>query len=210
MTGFVVCVDYDDYLAQVLLEWKYACDNVVVVTSFTDRKTFTLAKKSGVSVYQTDVFYKDGAYFNKGRALAQAYESFAPEDWVVFFDADIFAPEIDLLSCNALNQESIYGAKRKLVNGKLCDDPEPCGWFLLFHAQAQAARVRPIVDTHWRHAGNYDSTFVHRFPHWEWLDLTVEHIGEPGKNWCGRGKESLMRELLEERVRRGGWEHETI
>lgn len=208
MTGFVVCVDYADCLAQVVTGWKKLCDKLVVITSYSDRETFMLAEKSGVTVHRTDAFYEDGAYFNKGRALAQAYESTAPEGWTVFFDADIFAPSV--LNCDTLNRETIYGAKRKLVNGILCDDPEPCGWFLLFHAKAQAARVLPIVDTHWRHAGNYDSTFVHRFPHWEWLDLTVTHIGEPGKNWCGRGKDDLMCKVLEERQTRGGWEHERI
>jgi hypothetical protein len=42
------------------------------------------------------------------------------------------------------------------------------------------------------------------------LPLTDTHLGPPGVNWCGRGNDQAMRQLREDRRRRGGWQHERI
>lgn len=70
----------------------------------------------------------------------------------------------------------------------------------------------PLIDTHWTHAGNYDSRFLNRWPRQLRLELPIRlmHLGLRN-NWLGLGNAAGFTKMQEERVRRGGrWDHERI
>ena len=226
--------------------WLRGLSSLTVVTSPFDVETVALAAPQiNTAVFRTEVFWDGGADFNKGAAMAHAFEraetfpehpflqSLADvrgrdhaDHWFLFFDADIVPPKDWYQRTVAENPQpgNIYGARRFVRNNNvhfidsdengtvMLADAEPAGFFLLFNCCDPNAQVRPIVDTQWTHAGNYDTTFLRRWPREKqfWLEFEVEHLGDPGKNWCGVGREQKMRQMLAERSARGGWQHETI
>lgn len=164
----------------------------------------------GAKVFKTDAFYRHDAQFNKGCAIAECYESINPQDWVVFFDSDI-VPELHWRrKLNAMTLESgkLYGSVRHDERGRKMKDDQAAGFFQLFNAQDPLAQVKPIVDTDWSHAGNYDSTFMLRWRNagklGQELPLHLIHLGRPGENWMGIGNADKVREMQAERARRGG------
>lgn len=212
--GLTVCVNYADLLAKGMENWKRGLDDLRVVTTPSDEATLRLCDRWGVEAYTTNVFYGNGATFNKGAAIAEAFEAFEWPDWCAFIDSDIIPP-IDWRSEVEMHNPipgNLYGARRRLENGWEIPDGELAGWFQLFHGQDLHALVRPIVDTHWKHAGCYDSYFAGRWPIESRIILPIKmiHQGTPGANWCGRGNDAAMQDLLIERRVRGGHQHERI
>ena len=69
ISGLTVCVNYSDLLAAGLESWYQGCDKLLVVTTPEDTETQLLCANSDILVHQTDVFYRDGATFNKGAAI---------------------------------------------------------------------------------------------------------------------------------------------
>lgn len=211
--ALTVSVDYADHLSRSLHLWKQA-ECLIVVSSERDHATRDLCERHGVRCYLTDVFWRNGAKFNKGAAIAEAFGPLRPTDWTLFFDADIEPPADWKLQLEStpLDPANIYGARRQQPDGTVWRDPGICGWFMLAHASHAGMQVRPIVDTHFYHAGNYDSTFVNRWARRNriWLPFKVTHHGEPGVNWCGVGNAADVAEI--HRLRRGGrrWTDETI
>lgn len=210
--GLVVCENYSDYFAQCASSWAKNLRSVLVVTSNRDEATQKLASDHGFDVFKTDVFWEHGAKFNKGAAIAQAYESREWNDWVLFFDADIKPPEDLLERLPAIEPGTLYGAKRILENGKAIEEGEIVGAFSLFHSSDKHAQNRPIVDTHWEHCGNYDSVFQGQWDADKKVRLAIEvlHIGSPFTNWCGRGNDAAMRKMWAMRRANHGWAHERI
>lgn len=218
-----VCVNYADYLKTSLARWAKGCHSVGVVTDCKDEATHNLCLEHyNVGCHRTNVFYDDGANFNKGAAIslfidsqAELMKSFTKDDWILFFDADIRPPE-DWRICVDMAEPKIgnvYGAPRHSDETAMrMNDPFPAGYFLLFNSQDPNALKRPIVDTHWAHAGNYDSTFISRWHRHQlkWINMPLVHLGEPFRNWCGRGNDEAMKNLLIERGKRRDWRHETI
>lgn len=222
--GLTVCVDYADRLATGLPVWRDTLDGVVVVTTPSDGATFDLCTRAGVGVHRTNLFYRHGARFNKGAALADAYAEWvdgtswavATDLWVLFFDADVTPPPNWRRMVEAVSPTPgiLYGCLRHDAGaGKPVNDADMAGFFHLFSRMDRNAAVRPIVDTHWYHAGNYDSTFQDRWARADRvvLPISLAHAGPVGENWCGVGNAAAVRELHAERRRRGGrWNHETI
>lgn len=125
-----VCVDYLDLL-RISHHHNLsaaAFDDYIVVTSPADHETvnWTQGHKEITPVY-TDAFYRNGATFNKGLALAEglnALKSICDPDWVCTMDADSFVlpdwrsqivgtpenpPKVKL------DKEWLYGAERILL-----------------------------------------------------------------------------------------------
>jgi hypothetical protein len=188
---------------------------MIVVTDFSDPETEAVASRCGAEVFRTFAFTQDGAKFNKGRAIAEAYDAACPGGSVLFFDADI-VPPANWRDSTKDWPGFVFGAKRRQVggpkDGKVLPDAEPAGYFLLFNSQDTQASIRPIVDTHFYHAGCYDTTFLRRWPNpkRKFLDLVVQHHGPDGENWCGRGNTEDMKSLLAARRDGKKWQTETI
>lgn len=217
ITAMTVCVDYAHHLERSLERWKQIADKLLVVTAERDTATRALCESHGVATHCTDLFWANGAKFNKGRGIADAYyRNLSPvPDWMLFFDADIVPPEgcRAYIEANVKRPEWLYGCYRTNEAGLLFGDPDIAGYFHLAHISSPHMQVKPIVDTHWAHAGNYDSTFQDRWSKAERvrLDMRVIHLGdEPGANWMGVGNKHLVDAMhRERRRRRGRWDHET-
>lgn len=220
--ALTVCVNYADWFEHSAERWMKGLASLTLVTSSRDEETPKLAERIGARLFVTDIFYKDGASFNKGRAMEQARRILPEwEDWFLFFDADI-VPEADWykkLCAAAPEPGKLYGAWRHQCNDlsridsldwpkipdALCDG----GYFHLFHTSDARAnggdQQAPLLETCWSHAGVYDSVFKKRWPN-ELLaavPIRLTHIGER-ENWTGRGDREGMKKLLQDRIRRGG------
>lgn len=211
--AFTACVDYADLLQLGAARWAAGLASWVIVTTPEDRATQELAARSGAALHLTRAFQADGALFNKARALQEAREAWkrAGVEWQLFLDADVAPPEgwLGQLEAAHLKPGWLYGARRRLASGRLFDDRELAGFFQLFHA-SDPRGARPL-ERDWLHAGNYDSAFMLRWPPplRRILPLELEHAGEPGRNWCGRGNVEAM-EKLRERRKRQSWKTEKL
>lgn len=229
VNGMTVCVNYSDFLVHSIARWWRHLHSLTVVTDLRDIKTAELLSRfPGVRVHPTDIFYARGAKFNKGAAMEEARLGPNGPDWanwMLFFDADII-PEQDwyrklsILGPN-LQTVSLYGARRyqadrpqdidnpnlKLINDAVCDG----GYFHLFHSSTIPNKDVPLLETCWPHAGVYDSHFKSRWPEHRRINLPIRltHLGDR-ENWCGRGNNADMRNLIEERRRRGTYLHEKM
>lgn len=212
LAAMVVCVDYSDHLSRGLERWRDGTNSLLVVTAPRDAATQALCKAFNVPVFLTDVFWANGAKFNKGAAMAEAYRTLEKKDWMLFFDADIEPPAGWRQRLAMAKPGRLYGARRFEANGARITDPGLAGFFHLAHLSDPHMQHDPIVDVHWYHAGNYDTTFQDRWHRSKqlWLPLRVAHHGTPGKNWCGVGNEAAVEALHAERRARKGWRHETL
>ena len=218
INAYTVCVNYADILTLSIDRWKQA-DSLIVITDTKDEATLALTEDHGVELWQTDVFYENRAFFNKGAAISECYGHRPPKNWSLFFDADVIPPENwrEIIepkdpADGRIHPGFLYGAQRHDEQGVLIQDCACAGFFQLFNVSDFNAQRRPIVDTHWSHAGNYDSEFKERWAVSQrvTLPLHLKHIGTPMVNWCGRGNFAPMSMLLSERRKRGGFSHERI
>jgi len=206
--GVTVSVNYSELLAKSIDRWKAGCTSLIVVTSPDDVETGNLCRAHDVVCFPTDAFTRNGEYFNKGAAIAEAYEKLglaSCDAWILFFDADVCPPHDWKASLLSALPGFIYGATRIRDEGSEIVDRDISGYFMLFHASDHNAQRVPIVETHWTHAGNYDTEFQARWDrnHRVRLPLMLTHFGEPSQNWFGRGREDLMARMLADRRRRG-------
>lgn len=224
--GLTVCVGYAEFLSRGLARWMAGLASLTVVTTPEDTATQALAGDR-VQVVTTDLFTRDGAAFNKGRAMEYARQSMPWEDWILFFDADVVPPAdwLARLERMAKRPDTLHGCYRFDAGEDMDDRGQPrcahdvpgVGYFQLFHASdpaVQTAAGEPLIDTHWIHGGNYDNRFMDR---WRSRGIKVRevpfrvaHIGER-ENWFGRGNRDAFEAMQAERKRRGGqWDHERI
>lgn len=200
MTGLVVCVEYDDLLAVTLPANMRHLRECLVVTSPGDVRTRALvAGIPAARCFVTDLFYRGGAHFNKGRAVEAAFDVLGRDaGWVLIWDADTLLPD-DMRDAATLDPACLYGARRRMCEGP--DHAPPWsrfpvsreagfpGFFHLFHTSAPSLCSRPWYDPSFRHAGGGDGYFQSKFPadrkrHLPGLE--VLHLGPRDTNWCGR------------------------
>jgi hypothetical protein len=212
--GLTVSVNYADLLSKGIAAWRAGLDSLTVVTDPLDGETVDLAERHHATVRVTDLFYRDGAVFNKGRAQEWARQSMPWMDWILFFDADIIPLDDwkDQLERLNLQPGWLYGCDRYDSRGfRLPDDSHAYGYFQLFHSEDPLAQDTPLIDTHWTHAGNSDSFLMLRWRHAGRLapplPLRLIHQGNgPSHNWYGRGNADAFRRMeLERRRKGGGW-----
>lgn len=224
--GLTVCVNYAEFLALGIERWKQL-DTLVVVTAPQDSETQALCAKHDVLCVTTDLFYRDGATFNKGRAMEWARKKFMKwEDHILFFDADIVPqqhwrqaversiPKMDYCLYSAWRYQA--GSAEMIGDvtcPKITGDVIGVGYFQLFHsADPKVNGPLPLLETHWIHAGNYDNQFMHKWPRTMRKELPIRlfHVG-PRDNWWGRDNKHDFEKMQTERTRRGGrWDHEVI
>jgi len=215
LTGLTVCVDYTMYLETGIARWAAGLDKLIVVTTPRDSETRDLCRTWGIIPHLTDVFYANGAHFNKGAAMAEAFDACGDKpDWFLFFDSDIVPPAgwRDAINAMALRPTALHGCNRTEVDGRPIRDAEIAGFFHLAHVSDPNMQIKPVVDTHFIHAGNYDTTFMERWAPADRvrLPLSVVHVGEPHANWCGIGNADKLQEIVQQRRRGRSWRTETI
>lgn len=221
--GLTVCVNYSAYLTHSIARWMLGCQSLIVVTTREDTDTVLLCEQVNrsylqhygrsydLTVHITDAFTRDGAAFNKGRAMEESRELMVWQDWILFFDADIVPEMVWEERLGELQMGFLYGAKRQQAPSPIYID-SPCppmdddrigyGYFQLFHSADPKVQKRPLLDTHWRHAGNADSNFLLSFRNMvKELPITLWHLGGKHENWFGVGREQEFKRMQE---RRGG------
>lgn len=221
--GLCTCVDYAEYLAATGFSWLTGLSSLTIVSSPDDKATRLVAQglhnnhsRVPVSIYLTHSFYENGASFNKGRAMEEARRHMSWEDWILFFDVDVI-PALGHWDAfkrmdDVLSRNKMYAAQRWQVPympaiGTILstdglevvpDDRVGYGYFQLFHSSHPNVQRRPLLDTCWKHAGNYDSNFLLSWGNAvEDLSqiLTLYHVGPKHENWYGVGQEEKFREM---------------
>ena len=211
MDCFTVCVDYWDYLDTTLTRMAQWFDRITIVTNKADKHKPNVEKawrdkgEPIIEKFRTDVFYANGAAFNKGAALEKALAAVNLVGWICVMDADILLPDVwerdDAMA--SMEPGNIYSpTRRDLPPGAhhmdkmwwsewpLGDDSvTKCpGFMQIFHASDPILANHPWYPSHWMHGGGCDSDFCEKWPksRQKRLEFDVLHLGEPRKNWCGR------------------------
>lgn len=216
--GLCVCVNYTDLLTVSLDRWDTGLDDLLIVTSPADKATLSLCRSCRVPYYQTNVFYANGARFNKGAALSEAVIATDLRkwgEWLLLFDADIVPPADWRHTVDRCNPQPgrLYGAWRwenpegtKLEdinwrNGRMIPQSWVIGYFCLFHLSDPRVPADPMFECHWTHAGNYDTSFSWLWPRGpaglqEFLPIRTVHLGLQRENWLGRGRRDELVAML--------------
>jgi hypothetical protein len=201
-------VEYDDILALTLPRNMRYLSRCLVVTSPEDERTAAVVRgMPGVDLLRTDAFTRDGADFNKGLALNEAFDALGHSGWILLIDADILLPETfvpwQLNRLEELDREVIYGIpRRRLPDGDADIELDwtlrpplediPCaGYFQLFHAGADGLKSRPWYSPDIIHAGISDAIFGAKFAARVMLNGCVLHVGATFENWFGRATPRL-------------------
>lgn len=206
MRALTVSVDFGDLLAVTLPRNIRHFAEYFVISAPTDAETAAVARRYGAQLIQTDAFYRGpGAAFRKGLAIEEALEqTIGRRGTFVSLDADIVLPPDFALAEEQLRPDVLYGARRRVLRDprKFADgldwntlpelpDKEIAGYFQAFRADSLVCRQVPWYGVQWLTAAGYDTEFERRWPEKHWLPFAVLHLGEDGKNWCGRATDRL-------------------
>ncbi len=204
MRVVIPSVDYADMLAATLPAWRRLLPeaDLIVVTAKHDRATFAIARASGAALLVTDAWYRNGARFNKARALdeAFAFEERPAGEICIAIDADVHP--FGAFQPHEIGDGVLYSVDRFYVDtpatlARLVTRPELVleerdrmtagrrgpGYF-------QAFRARPdLTFGSYPDAGYYDLAFHQHFAGGVAVleGFYVGHLGrKSGKNWSGR------------------------
>lgn len=212
MRAATVCVDFGELLSESLAYNRHHFDECLIVTSPADTVTQEVANRHGATLHVTDAFYRDGAFFNKYRAMEEGLDVFGRHGWMLILDADIFLPT--RLPDFELTIGNLYGPRRRMIPAlplppeDQWDSYPPCrntvelsGYFHLFHADDPRLPKPHWYQTNWKHAGGADSFLERRWPAENKIrpPFSVAHIGEQGKHWCGVGNTQQLERLMQRR-----------
>lgn len=215
LRAFITCVDYHDLLKMTLPHnWNHFKD-IVVITSHADHQTQGVCRQFHVECFTTDVFYADGADFNKYAAVEQALTRYGRSGWLCVMDADVaFPTEIPEFPLNA---NCLYTPERRMcftidtipVEWESYhldqNSAEWCGYAHIFNGSSEWLQQAPWYPTNWKHAGGADTEFQNRFPKHCKIRPPFEclHMGIPRQNWCGRTTPFANGETPPESAHRG-------
>jgi hypothetical protein len=229
--GLTVCVEYDDLLAITLPRNIQHLEECLVVTSTKDKRTQALAESiPRVRVHATDAFYRNGAKFNKGAAIEEAFDVLGREGWILIWDSDILFP----FHVPHFRRESgcLYTARRRILEDYSQwqshlvdwfrlplrpDSNQFYGYFQLFHATDPVLEKRPWYGVAHTHAGGGDNYFQKRWPKSRKIrpPFEVLHLGPCDANWFGRATPRLdgqqtaeaneRQRIMEKYLRFKGW-----
>lgn len=214
LRGLVCCVGFDDYLKITLSRNLAWFRELCVLSSARDVRTNALVESlipqaaalgCKLWLYNTDIYWANGADFNKGAAVEEALDVMGREGWYLFTDADIIlpSPEREIL----VYRNHIHGSLRRILENPVAYDDEldwnrlpynsgpngnpdtlnPWGYFQLFHSSAPMLQgQRHWYGVNFRHCGGNDAVFAEKFLHKRYFKFDVLHLGKPDKDWCGR------------------------
>lgn len=210
----IVCVDMADILAETLPRNKHHFADTWIVTAPDDRCTAAVAAANGARIARSNLFFANGAKFNKFAPLEECLAAMGRHGWLVLLDADIVLPRA--IAWHQLDMQCIHGmdGRRLLPAGaavpaenewnRLPLDPtnpadgsarhsEVIGYFQAFHCHASFLGLPPWHKLDLPTAAGGDSLFQAKWPLSlkRWLPHEVLHIGQPAANWNGvRNRES--------------------
>jgi len=186
--ALTVCVDFGDRLAETLRHNRRYFDSYTVVTIARDTETQEVCAKHDVRVVLTDKLYLNGSRFDKGAAINDGLRLLYAEhsgDWLVHIDADMIMPaHLAAKLCETdLQADAIHGMRREGHSSEERFVQPISGFFQLWHASQQRFYKEGLPD-----AGHSDIHFRDQWPQDKQitLDLTAQHLGEPGVDWRGR------------------------
>ena len=122
MRAIMVAVDYSDLLRITLPYNRHHFEEVWIVT---DHRCFEsvvdvvsqVQDGVGITVLSTDLFYQDGAVFNKWRALEYGLDMMDRRGWLCLMDADVLWPKRLLVNEEGL----LYIKEDKVIQpGQIC------------------------------------------------------------------------------------------
>ncbi len=114
----IVCVDYSDFLSQTIVHNRTHFDKMVIVTNLKDKNTKKICDFYNVECIQTNVFYDNGAVFNKANGINAGLDKLKKDDWVLHLDADIALTPLTriILEKLPLDKNCIYGVDRYMCH----------------------------------------------------------------------------------------------
>lgn len=93
MRAVLVSVDYAGELSISLPYNRHHFTEVMVVTSPADAPNVRpIVERCNAKLFVTDLFYADGAPFNKFRAMEAGLDAFGRDGWLAILDADVLWP----------------------------------------------------------------------------------------------------------------------
>jgi hypothetical protein len=199
--GVVCSVGYDDLLAITLPRNMRHLTECLVVSSPDDARTQAVVESvPSCNLFTTDAATRNGARFNKGAAMEEAFDALGRDGWILIWDADILLP--DRVEWVGLEPTVLYGSRRRMLVDAKKWNPEmewqglPLshevgfpGYFQLFCGNCLS--VRPWYATHSPHAAIGDAHFEGHFRDKRHLPFEVLHLGPRDTNWFGRASERL-------------------
>lgn len=122
MRAIMVSVDYSDILAVTLPYNRSHFDEVYIVTSIADYdNVLRIAEPLGAKVIPTDLFYADGAKFNKFRSLEYGLDVMGRHGWISVMDADVLWPKNLILKSTVPGE--IYATKPEYLRPRYLYTP---------------------------------------------------------------------------------------
>ncbi len=203
MRVVIPAVDYADMLEATLPAWRalFRAADLIVVTAKHDRATFAVARAGGADLLVTDAWTRDGAQFNKARALDEAFlfEQREPGELCIAIDADVY-PFGTFDPAAIAAADVLYSVDRFYIDtpATLARQAAKPALDMLDRMTAgrrgpgyfQAFRARPdLTFGSYPDAGYYDLEFHRHFPGGVAVleGFAVGHLGrKSGKNWRGR------------------------
>lgn len=217
ITAFCVCVDYLDILKLTLPYNAHQFEKINFITSPNDAERLQKylwddfhpqpgVRCASLGIFVTDLFYRDGAKFNKWAALEWGLDQVGREGWICLLDADVVWPKAAWSQLLNLKEGNLYTPRRRMCVDIPKDeasipnerewknyplhrnDAEFAGYSQIFHASDPVLGPPPWHETDWIHAGGADSFFQFKWKPDKKIrpGFEVLHLGEAGVNWMGR------------------------
>lgn len=116
----MTCVGRSSFLRETLPINLPKVDNIIVITTPTDYETHRVCAKNKVTCIETDLFYKHGAPFDKGRALNEGLKKLVHNDWVLLADCDIILlpAHKTFFRDKNLDKDFLYGCRRIILENR--------------------------------------------------------------------------------------------
>lgn len=207
----VTSVNYGDCLRETIPHNVEICDKIYLVTSQKDILSQEICARfpDKVKCIVSDVFFENGAIFNKGKGLNLAFKAAEKKDWLLISDADILLPtNLKDMIADIRDKDALYGinriiikekhnletAKRVSLKATYIGKPYELsrmhpirGYFQLFHTKSMYYRnkgYRTDIPT----AASSDLSFSHQWPKNKSFCFKADciHLGQNAQNWEGR------------------------
>lgn len=118
--AIMTCVGRSSFLKETLPINKDKFSNIIVITTPTDYETQKICEENDVCCVETNLFYKNGASFDKGRSLNEGFKNLKYQEWVVLTDCDIVFPTpfYGVFKNTKLNKNKLYCTRRLIIESK--------------------------------------------------------------------------------------------